>query len=57
MSHCLVELYGRRILLASDAGPLLGSEGDAVDLIGEALGAGASLIAIPAQRLAPAFFS
>ena len=56
-SHSIVELHGRCILLATDAGRVLGSESDAVDLVGEALGAGASLIAIPAHRLAPAFFS
>ncbi len=56
-SHSLVEIHSRRILLAADAGPVLGSEADALDLIGEALGAGADLIAIPTRRLAPAFFS
>lgn len=57
MSHTVIELHGRRVLLAAAVGPLAGSENDALDLIGEALGADASLIAIPAQRLAPAFFS
>ncbi len=51
-----MELDGRRILLAAGMGPVLGSESDAVDLVGEALGAGASLIAIPAQRLALDFY-
>jgi hypothetical protein len=37
-------------------GPLLGSERDATDLVGEAYGAGAAWIAIPLSRLAPDFF-
>ena len=37
-------------------GPKLGSDRDAVDLIGAALGSGAGLIVIPAERLAPDFF-
>ena len=56
-SHSSVDFHGRRILLAAEGGPMLVSETDALDLISEALGAGASLIAIPALRLAPAFFS
>jgi hypothetical protein len=37
-------------------GPLLGSESDAVDLIGEAFGLEATMIAIPAERFRPEFF-
>ena len=55
--HSAVEIHGRRILLAAGSGPVLGSEANALELIGEALGAGADLIAIPAARMAPAFFS
>lgn len=57
MTHSLIELHGRRILLAAETGPLLAKESDAVDLVGEALGEGAEWIAIPTSRLAPAFFS
>ena len=42
-------------MLAAD-GPPLESERDATDLIGEALGAGAELVVIPAARLSGDFF-
>lgn len=38
-----------------DAGPPLGSESNAVDIIGEAHQLGAAMIGIPAGRLDPAF--
>jgi hypothetical protein len=38
------------------AGPLIATEADANDLIGEAWAAQASLIAIPVERLSPDFF-
>ena len=38
-------------------GPLLSSEADAVDLIGETYGSGAEIIAIPVARLAPDFWT
>jgi hypothetical protein len=44
------------VLWVDADGPLLGSEADAVDLIGEAMGAGADLIAIPAARLSTDFW-
>lgn len=37
-------------------GPKLGTERDAVDLIGEALGQAATLVIVPAERLDDAFF-
>jgi hypothetical protein len=37
-------------------GPKLGADRDAVNLIGDALGRGAGMIVIPAERLAPDFF-
>lgn len=37
-------------------GPLLAQESDALDIIGEAFGQQAELIAIPAGRLSPDFF-
>jgi hypothetical protein len=51
----LDERGGRRIWAVGDEGPLLGSSRDASDLLGEALGADAEAIAVPAARLAPAF--
>jgi hypothetical protein len=41
--------------LASD-GPLIASERDATDIIGDALGQGAELVVIPVARLSPEFF-
>jgi hypothetical protein len=37
-------------------GPLLSSEDDARDLIGETYGSGAEIVAIPVERLAPDFW-
>jgi hypothetical protein len=47
----LLEIDGHRILQADSAGTPLGSEQDALDLIGEAHGQNADLIAVPATRL------
>jgi len=59
----VIDLAGRRILLAAGFGAPEGegapiaSERDGADLVGEALGAGAELIAVPAGRLSPDFFA
>lgn len=37
------------------AGPTLGSEQDALDLLGETYGTQAAMIAVPASRLSPSF--
>ena len=42
--------------LLSDSGPLITTERDATDIVGEAFGEGADLVVIPAARLAPEFF-
>ncbi|MGO1075851.1 DUF4180 domain-containing protein [Inquilinus sp. CA228] len=48
---------GSETIMACDAeGPMIDSPQRAVDLIGEAMFAGASVIALPASRLGPAFF-
>ncbi|WP_225765360.1 DUF4180 domain-containing protein [Inquilinus sp. Marseille-Q2685] len=48
---------GDETILSCDAsGPAIDSPQRAADLIGEALSAGASVIAVPAARLGPAFF-
>lgn len=47
---------GGRVLFADDDGPPLSTEGDAVDLLGEAFGAEAEVIVIPVGRFDPAFF-
>lgn len=38
------------------SGPLIATERDGTDLIGEAFGAEADLVVIPAERLSPEFF-
>lgn len=49
------ELAGLRVLVVDAEGPPVAGERDAVDLIGEALGQGAALVALPVARLAPGF--
>lgn len=43
------------VLVVPTEGPPLGSERDATDLVGEALSAGAGMVAIPIERLHPQF--
>ncbi|MBM7775348.1 hypothetical protein JOD54_005552 [Actinokineospora baliensis] len=45
------------VLYVPADGPVLTGERDAVDLIGEAWGAGASAVVIPVERLDPSFFA
>lgn len=52
----LIELNGSKALVCEAEGPTLRSDRDAVDLIAEALGLGATMILIPAERLDPDFF-
>jgi len=49
-------LNGLTILQADADGPALESERDATDLIGEALGVGAEIVAVPVERLSADFF-
>lgn len=52
----LVAIGRQSVLLAAAEGPAVASERDANDLIGDAMGAGATLIAVPVARLDAAFF-
>jgi hypothetical protein len=45
-----------RVLHVDPVGPRLSTEADAVDLVGEAFGADASVLVMPVARLDPAFF-
>jgi hypothetical protein len=56
MSSQLHDLDGIRVLAIESSGPLIGTYQDAVDLIGEASANNAELVALPSERLAPAFF-
>ncbi len=46
---------GTTVLVVEDSGPVVAGAG-ARDLLGDAFAAGATLVAIPVERLAPAFF-
>lgn len=56
MSHSIRQIRGLTALVLAADGAALESERDATDVIGEALGAGAELVAIPASRLSDDFF-
>lgn len=52
----LLEWGDERVLACDADGPAIDTPRAATDLIGEALFAGASVLAVPAARLGPAFF-
>lgn len=52
----LFEYGAERILICDRAGETISTRQGALDVIGDALGLGATMIAFPAIRLAPAFF-
>jgi hypothetical protein len=52
----VMEWGGEQVMLCPAEGPLIDSDRAAVDLVGDAMGEGASLVALPVSRLAPAFF-
>ncbi|MEU3982084.1 DUF4180 domain-containing protein [Streptomyces sp. NPDC026672] len=55
-THTLVTLRDVRVLRCAPDGPPLDGESAALDLIGEALGGEARLVAVPVERLPDAFF-
>lgn len=55
MSSRVLDVAGVRALVCESRGPLIASEREAADLVGEALSAEARLVAIPLARLSPAF--
>ncbi|MGA3490253.1 DUF4180 domain-containing protein [Micromonosporaceae bacterium DT55] len=56
MADLVQERHGVQVLVCDPDGPLIASEQDALDLIGAAF-AGAEMVAVPAHRLDPRFFS
>jgi hypothetical protein len=50
------EIGRERVLLCDEGGAIIGGEAAAADLIGEALGEGATTIAVPVGHLSPDFF-
>jgi Domain of unknown function (DUF4180) len=55
MSGQVVEIAGVRAYVCAAEGPLIASERDAADLVGETFSAGVRLVAIPLSRLPPDF--
>ena len=56
MSDTLATIYGLQVLAYAPDGEKLKSERDALDLIGEAIQQGASLILVPVEQLDDDFF-
>ncbi|MFG1674440.1 DUF4180 domain-containing protein [Micromonospora sp. NPDC049282] len=56
MADELCERAGVTVLRCDPAGPPIATEADALDLIGAAF-AGATVVAVPAERLDPSFFA
>ncbi|WP_367319038.1 DUF4180 domain-containing protein [Streptomyces sp. HUAS ZL42] len=52
----LLTLHGVRVLHCAPDGPPLDSERAALDLIGDAMGQDAELVAVPVERVAEEFF-
>ena len=51
------EINGQKVLTYEASKPTLASEDDAVDLLGDAFGADATVVVVPADRVAPEFFT
>ena len=57
MADATVTLAGTAIWLCAADGPPVGSERSATDIIGDAFGSGARMVAIPVERLGPGFLT
>jgi hypothetical protein len=55
-TNTLVTLHGVRVLHVAPEGPPLDGEQAALDLIGDAMGQEAELVAVPVERVADEFF-
>ena len=55
-TNTLVTLHDVRVLRLASDGPSLDGERAALDLIGDAMGQDAELVAVPAERVADEFF-
>jgi hypothetical protein len=53
----ITRIAGTRVLTYEDDKPTLGSEDDAVDLVGAAFGEQADVVVVPADRVAPDFYT
>lgn len=55
-TNTLLTLHDVRVLRCAPDGPPLDGESAALDLIGDAMGQGAELVAVPVERVADEFF-
>lgn len=55
MTDRILELGGATVLVCATDGPQLAGDREASDILGEAIGAGVRAVAIPVERLPPAF--
>jgi len=55
MTDRILELGGAAVLVCAPDGPPLAGDREASDILGEAIGAGVRAVAIPVERLPPAF--
>ncbi|HEV7649015.1 MAG TPA: DUF4180 domain-containing protein [Actinophytocola sp.] len=55
--HSISETHGLRVLTVAPDVPTLGSEADALDLVGLAFGEQADLVVVPVEHVDPAFFT
>ena len=53
--NATTERHGVRVLVLPGTGPVIGDEQSALDVIGQALGDEAEVVAVPVARLDPAF--
>ncbi|GAA1817271.1 DUF4180 domain-containing protein [Planosporangium flavigriseum] len=56
MPDIVMELHGMPVLVCAAEGPKLADEAAALDLIGEAMYAGAQWVSVPVERVAEDFF-
>lgn len=55
--NAITEIHGKRVLTYGQAGPTLRGEDDATDLIGAAFSEEAVVVVVPADRVAPDFYT
>jgi len=55
--HTISETHGLRVLTVAPDAPTLGSEADALDLIGLGYGERADVVVVPVEHVAPDFFT
>ncbi len=56
MTAAIYTLHGIQVFEVPSDGPVIQTEREAADILGEAMGRDAKLVALPSVRLSPAFF-